>query len=77
MALMAQDILVGLIVAGCAVFSAWRLMSPSLRLRTLSFLTPIAGKLGVGRPIERLKSKAMGQLAGGCGACSRNRPTPR
>ncbi len=68
---LAQDVLVGLIVAGCAIFSAWRLMSPTLRLKTLAFLAPAMGKLGAGSALERLRSKTIGQLtSGGCSACS-------
>ena len=73
MELIGQDILVGLIVMGCAVFSAWRLMSPRMRLRTLDFLAPVMRTLGAGRQAERLRSKMVGQLASGCSSCSHNK----
>lgn len=75
MAAIAQDLLVASIVAGCAIFSAWRLMSPRLRLRTLELLTPIATTLGAGGAISRLRNRTIGQLAAGCGACSHNKTT--
>lgn len=68
-----QTVLVGLIVTFCVVFSAWRLMSPKLRLKTLELLTPAAQKLGAGGPITRLRSQTVAQLAAGCSACSHNK----
>ena len=73
MELVLQDTLVGLIVAGCAIFSAWRLMSPTLRLRTLNFVAPMMTKLGAGGAVARLRGKIVGQLAAGCSACSHNK----
>jgi hypothetical protein len=68
-----QEILVFVIVTVCAIFSAWRLMSPTLRLRTLEFFGPIMTKLGAGGPLRRIRSKTIGQLASGCGSCSHNK----
>src|SRR5579862_8730620 len=73
MELFAQDVLVGFIVAACALFSAWRLMSPGLRLKALAFLAPLMGRLGAGGAMERLRSRTIGQLASGCSACSHNK----
>ena len=73
MGAIAQDLLVALIVAGCAIFSAWRLMSPALRLKTLELLAPVATKLGAGGPHARLRNQTIGQLAAGCSACSHNK----
>jgi hypothetical protein len=67
-----EDILVGLIVAGSTVFSAWRLMSPRLRLRTLDFAAPFMGKIA-GGTLTRLRTQVIGQLAAGCSACSHNK----
>ncbi len=66
-----QDVLVALIVAGCAVFSAWRLMSGAARLKTLEWLAPVANSVGAGSTVARLKAKVIGQLAAGCSACKR------
>jgi hypothetical protein len=68
-----ENILVALIVASCAIFSAWRLMSPRLRLRTLDILTPPLAKLGAGAALTRLRNQTIGQLAAGCSACSHNK----
>jgi hypothetical protein len=68
-----QDVLVGVIVAGCTVFSAWRLMSPELRLRALDFVAPLMGTLGAGGTMARLRTRTIAQLAAGCSACSHNK----
>ena len=68
-----QTVLVGLIVTFCLVFSAWRLMSPKLRLKTLESIAPSAARLGAGAWITRLRSQTVAQLAAGCSACSHNK----
>lgn len=68
-----QNILVGVIVAFCVIFSAWRLMSPKLRLKTLERLSPVAQALGAAGWVARLRSQTIAQLAAGCGACSHNK----
>jgi hypothetical protein len=70
---MLQTLLVGVIVAFCAGFSAWRLLSPKLRLKTLESLAPVASKLGAGPWVTRLRSQTVAQLAAGCSACSHNK----
>jgi len=70
---MLQSVLVGLIVAFCAVFSVWRLISPKLRLKTLELLAPMAAKLGAQSLVTRLRSQTVAQLAAGCSACSHNK----
>ena len=70
-----QNVLVGVIVAVCLVFSAWRLMSPKLRLKTLESIAPSATRLGAGAWITRLRSQTVAQLAAGCSACSHNKTT--
>ena len=74
MTLLLENVLVGLIVAGCTVFSAWRLMSPRLRLRTLDLLTPALSNVAPGL-LTRLRTQVIGQLAGSCGSCSHNKTT--
>ena len=68
-----QELLVGVIVAGCAVFSVWRLMSLRMRMRTLDLMGPVLGKLGAAAFVARLRTQTIGQLAGGCSACSHNK----
>src|ERR1700739_4532303 len=57
-----ESALVGIIVAVCAVFSAWRLMSIRLRLKTLDALSGLPGVAG-------LRRKTLAKMSGGCGAC--------
>jgi len=66
-----QNVLVGAIVAGCAIFSAWRLLSPRLRLRSLDLLEPVLGRVAAG-PLARLRARTLARLGGGCGACAQN-----
>jgi len=73
MAMIAQDFLVAIIVVGCSALSAWRLMSPRLRLRTLDLIAGVATRLGGGTAVSRLRSQVTGQLAAGCSACSHNK----
>jgi hypothetical protein len=74
MELLLQNALVGVIVVGCVVFSAWRLMSPRLRLKALEAVGPLATKLGAHGPIARLRTQTLGKLvAGSCSACSANK----
>ncbi len=73
MELILQDALVAIIVAGCIVFSAWRLISPRLRLKTLELIGPTMERLGARSAVARLRGKVIGQLAGGCSACSANK----
>jgi hypothetical protein len=68
-----QEVLVAVIVAGCALFSAWRLMSLRMRMRTLDLMGPVLGKLGAATFVARLRTQTIGQLAGGCSACSHNK----
>jgi hypothetical protein len=64
-----EPVLVGLIVLGCAIFSAWRLMSTRLQLKTLDALSGLAPLLG-GRWMAALRRRTLAKLPGGCGACS-------
>jgi hypothetical protein len=77
MELVLQDVVVGLIVVTCAIFSAWRLMPPSMRLRTLEFVAPAATKFGATEALKRLRGKTLAQLAAGCSACSHNKTAVR
>jgi hypothetical protein len=59
-----ESILVGIIVAFCAVSSVWRLMSIRMRLRTLDALSILPGVAGL-----RRKTLAKLSAGGGCGTC--------
>jgi hypothetical protein len=73
MAPLLQNVLVGVIVAFCVVFSAWRLMSPKLRLKALESIAPAAAMIGAGAWITRLRGQTVARLAAGCSACSHNK----
>ena len=74
MELLLQNVLVGVIVAGCVIFSAWRLMSPKLRLKTLDLVGPVMERVGARGPIARLRTETLGKLvAGARRACSSNK----
>jgi hypothetical protein len=74
MELLLQNVLVGVIVAGCVVFSAWRLMSPRLRLKTLDLVGPAMGLIGARATVARLRTQTLGKLVTGtCSVCSSNK----
>jgi hypothetical protein len=64
----AESLLVGLIVAVCATFSVWRLMSIRMRLKTLEALAALPASVG-GNLVAQLRRKTLAKLSGGCGAC--------
>jgi hypothetical protein len=66
----AESLIVGLIVAVCATFSVWRLLSIRLRLKTLDALAVLPASLG-GNFVAQLRRKTLAKLSGGCGACQR------
>jgi hypothetical protein len=64
-----QQLLVGVLVIACALFSGWRLMTVRLRLRTLALLGMLPG---VGRAawLARLRERTLAQQLSACGGCS-------
>ncbi len=72
---MLENLVVALVVAACAVFSAWRLLSPRLRLRVLDVASTVLGRAG--NPwIPRLRARTLAKLGGGCGTCAHNVAAP-
>ena len=70
-----EDVLVAVVVVGCAGFSAWRLLSARLRLRALDLAASALGRLG--EPwITRLRTRTLAKLGGACGSCSHNPAAP-
>ena len=65
--LLLQQVLVGVLVAGCALYSAWRLASRHVRLRALTLLGALPG---MGRAAWLARARARTELAGGCGGCA-------
>jgi hypothetical protein len=69
MSLLLQQLVVGVLVMGCALFSAWRLASMRVRLAALEALgaLPLVGDaawLGI------LRRRTLEGLAGGCSGCA-------
>jgi hypothetical protein len=69
MSLVLQEILVGLLVAGCALFSAWRLASLRVRLAALEVLAAVPGLRSVAW-LAALRHRTQAGLGGGCGGCA-------
>jgi hypothetical protein len=69
MSLLLQQLLVGIAVAACALFSLWRLASLRLRLRLLEALGALPRPLTVPW-LARLKGRTRERLAGGCAGCA-------
>ncbi len=74
MSALLQQLLVGVLVVACALFSAWRLMSVRLRLRTLGALGAMPGAGGA-RWLARLRARTLAQQLHACGGCA-PAPTP-
>jgi hypothetical protein len=64
-----QEVLVGILVGACAVFSLWRLLSVRLRLRLLDALRVLPGASRA-RWLARLRQRSLAQFALACGSCS-------
>ena len=69
MSLLLQSVLVGVVVATCAILSAWRLASLRLRLRVIDALGSLPPALTTPW-LAALKRRALAQLAGGCAGCA-------
>jgi hypothetical protein len=64
-----QGVVAGLVVAACAVYSAWRLASPKLRLRVIEGLGALPPAL-TAPWLAALKRRTLARLAGGCAGCA-------
>jgi hypothetical protein len=64
-----QQLLVGVLVLACALFSAWRLMTVRLRLRALALLGTLPA-LGRAAWLVRLRGRTLAQQLSACGGCS-------
>jgi hypothetical protein len=69
MSLLLQELVVALLVAACALFSAWRLMSVALRLRVLAALgrVPLFAQRAW---LARLRRTTLARQSAACGGCS-------
>jgi len=69
-----QEIIVGVLVAGCALFSAWRLGTVRARLRVLEALQRLR-PFGAAIWLERLRQRTLARSTAACGGC--NQPEQR
>ncbi len=67
MSLVLQELLVTLLVAGCVLYSTWRLLPARLRLRCLDLVAALPGAHGA-RWHARLRERL--RVQGGCGGCA-------
>jgi len=70
-----QQLLVGTLVAGCVLFSAWRLMTVRLRLRTLARLGALPG-LERAAWLAQLRERTLARQLGACGGCAQGAGNP-
>jgi hypothetical protein len=64
-----QTIVVGIIVLASALYAAWRLMTPRVRLRLMQRLAGVAPNY-TARYLARLQSADASGAATGCANCS-------
>ncbi len=69
MSLLLQGVVVGIAVAACAIYAAWRLASPKLRLRVIEGLGALPPAFTASW-LAALKRRTLVQLAGGCAGCA-------
>jgi hypothetical protein len=72
--LLLQQLLVGILVLACALFSAWRLATVAVRLRLLAWLAraPLIARLPL---MARLRERTLARQLDACGGCAKP-PTP-
>jgi hypothetical protein len=64
-----QELLVGVLVLGCAIYSAWRLLSQRLRLRVLDALAALP-LISRSAWFVRLRERTLSAGALPCGSCA-------
>jgi hypothetical protein len=69
MSLWLQQLLVGVLVIACVLFSAWRLMTVRVRLRTLTLLGALPA-IGRAAWLARLRERTLARQLSACGGCS-------
>ena len=69
MSVLLQQLLVGVLVLWCAIYSAWRLSSVRLRLRALAALAALP-LLHRAAWFTRLRERTLGAGALACGGCA-------
>ena len=76
-----QQVVVGVLVVACALYSAWRLAGARVRLRALERLERLPGLRGAAW-LARLKARTLARFSAACGGCSQAgvhavKPRPR
>jgi hypothetical protein len=66
-----QQVLVGALVAACALYSAWRLASVALRLRALAALAKLPGMQRVPW-LAALRARTLARQLSACGGCAQS-----
>jgi hypothetical protein len=69
MNMLLQQLVVGVLVLACALFSAWRLSSVRVRLRALEVLGGWPGLRGASW-LTRLREHTLAQQLNACGGCA-------
>ncbi len=69
MSLVLQGVVAGIVVAACAIYSAWRLASLKLRLRVIEGLGALPPAL-TAPWLAALRRRSLARLAGGCAGCA-------
>jgi hypothetical protein len=69
MSLLLQQLVVGVLVAACALFSAWRLATVPLRLRTLDALDAVPGVRRLPW-LAVLRQRTLARQLSACGGCA-------
>jgi hypothetical protein len=69
MSFVLQALIVALLVALCALYSIWRLLSARLRLRLLDRLAAVPG-IGSAAWFAALRAAALSRFAAGCAGCA-------
>ena len=75
MNLVLQVLLVALVVAVCATYSIWRLLSGAARLRTLGLVARLPWVAST-RWFAGLQARTQAAGSGGCGSCSASASAP-
>lgn len=71
MSVLLQQVLVGVLVAACALYSAWRLASVGLRLRALAALSALPGVQRLPW-LTALRARTLARQLSACGGCAQS-----
>lgn len=69
MSLLLQGLLVGIVVAVCTLYSVWRVLSLSARLRSLDALG-VLPRLLTAPWLPELRRRTLAKLSAGCAGCA-------